>query len=55
MVTKNDFNKYIQDNVRKTVEDYKLLEKNEKIAIALSGGKDSILTLHMLNEIKRRI
>ncbi len=52
MVTKNDFNKYIQDNVRKTVEDYKLLEKNEKIAIALSGGKDSILTLHMLNGLK---
>jgi uncharacterized protein (TIGR00269 family) len=52
MVSKNDFNRYIQDNVRKTVKDYKLLEKNEKIAIALSGGKDSILTLHILNDLK---
>lgn len=52
MVSKKDFNRYIQDNVRKTVKNYKLLEKNEKIAIALSGGKDSILTLHILNDLK---
>lgn len=52
MVSKKEFNKYIQYNVRKTVKDYKLLEINEKIAIALSGGKDSILTLHMLNDLK---
>jgi len=52
MVKIKDFNKYILDNVNKTVRDYKLLDKNEKIAIALSGGKDSILTLHMLNDLK---
>jgi uncharacterized protein (TIGR00269 family) len=52
MVTREEFNKKIQDNVKKTVEKYKLLADNEKVAVALSGGKDSILTLHMLNEFK---
>lgn len=52
MVKRKEFNKYIQNNVRKTVKDYKLLEMDEKIAVALSGGKDSILTLHVLNDLK---
>lgn len=52
MVKKEDFNKNIENTVRKTVEKYKLLEKDEKIAVALSGGKDSILTLYMLNKFK---
>ncbi len=52
MVTKEDFNKYMEDSVRKTVEKYGLLADNEKIAVALSGGKDSILTLHMLSRFK---
>lgn len=52
MVTLEDFNKYIEDNVRKTIEKYELLADGEKIAVALSGGKDSILTLHMLNKFK---
>lgn len=52
MVTKEDFNKNIEDNVRKTIEKYELLKEGEKIAIALSGGKDSILTLNMLNKVK---
>ena len=52
MVSKKEFNEYIQNNVRRTVRDYKLLEKNERIAVALSGGKDSILTLYMLNALK---
>ena len=29
-------------------EDYKLINEGELIAIALSGGKDSVLTLHAL-------
>lgn len=52
MVNVEDFNKYVENNVKNTVEKYKLLDKNEKIAVALSGGKDSILTLHMLNNFK---
>ncbi len=52
MVTKEEFNKNIEDNVRKIIEKYELLADNEKVAVALSGGKDSILTLHMLNKFK---
>ena len=54
MVKKEEFNKRIEDTVRGTVEKYNLLERDEKVAIALSGGKDSILTLHMLNKFKKK-
>ena len=53
MVTKEEFNKNIEDNVRETIEKYGLLADDERIAVALSGGKDSILTLHMLNKFKK--
>lgn len=52
MLNKDQFNKYIENNIRSTIEEYKLLDYGEKIAIALSGGKDSILTLHILNKFK---
>ncbi|HML04957.1 MAG TPA: TIGR00269 family protein [Methanobacterium sp.] len=55
MVKKDEFNEIIENTVRKTVEEYNLLEKGEKIAVALSGGKDSILTLHMLNKFKEEL
>jgi len=54
MVTKDDFNRKIENTVIKTIEKYKLLEEGEKIAVALSGGKDSILTLHILNKLKNK-
>lgn len=52
MVTQEEFNKNIEDNVRRTIEKYKLLTEGERIAVALSGGKDSILTLHILDKLK---
>jgi uncharacterized protein (TIGR00269 family) len=54
MITKDDFNKKIENRVTKTIEEYKLLEEGEKIAVALSGGKDSVLTLHILNKLKNK-
>lgn len=54
MITKDDFNKKIENRVIKTIEEYKLLEEGEKIAVALSGGKDSVLTLHILNKLKNK-
>lgn len=52
MVKAENFNKYLEKTVKKTIYDYDLLQKDEKIAIALSGGKDSILTLHMMDKFK---
>ncbi|MEN4006211.1 MAG: TIGR00269 family protein [Methanobacteriaceae archaeon] len=54
MLTKDDFNRKIENRVLKTIEEYKLLEEGEKIAVALSGGKDSVLTLHILNKLKNK-
>ena len=31
--------------------DYNLIEPNDRIAVGLSGGKDSVLTLHLLVEL----
>ena len=47
-ISKADFNKKIFDNIYKIIQEYKLIEEGDKIAIALSGGKDSVLTLHAL-------
>lgn len=49
----HDFNTYLEDKVKSTIESYKLLKPSEKIAVALSGGKDSVLTLHLLNKFRK--
>lgn len=46
---KTSFNKYVKENVFDTIERYNLINPNEKIMVGVSGGKDSILTLHMLH------
>ena len=43
----------IESQMRKAVEDYHMIEEGDKIAIALSGGKDSIALLYCLNNMKR--
>ena len=47
-VNKNEFNKMIFSRINSLIDDYQLIKPNEKIAVALSGGKDSVLTLHAL-------
>jgi len=53
---KNCFIKYFEKKVKKTISDYELVDKNDNIVVAVSGGKDSITTLYLLNKIfsKRR-
>ncbi|UZE94192.1 MAG: TIGR00269 family protein [Candidatus Pacearchaeota archaeon] len=48
---KNAFIKYFEKKVAKTIRKYKLIEKNDKIAVAFSGGKDSLTLLYLLNRI----
>lgn len=39
--------------MRKAIEEFNMIEENDKIAVALSGGKDSITLLMALNSLKR--
>lgn len=39
--------------VRKAVDDYAMIEENDKIAVGISGGKDSLTLLYALHGLKR--
>ncbi|MCD6477526.1 MAG: TIGR00269 family protein [Candidatus Aenigmarchaeota archaeon] len=47
---KKHFSEQLESKVKKTIRDEKLIEKNDKICVALSGGKDSSLTLYLLHK-----
>ncbi len=47
---KDCFIKYFEKKIAKTIEKYTLIEKNDKIALACSGGKDSFTLLYLLNK-----
>lgn len=46
--------KKIESAFRKALYDFKMLDNVENLAVALSGGKDSLTTLFMLNAINGR-
>ena len=43
----------ILSHMRKAIEEYNMIEENDKIAICLSGGKDSITMLHAFKNLQR--
>lgn len=43
----------ILSHMRKAIEEYNMIEENDKIAICLSGGKDSITMLHAFKSLQR--
>lgn len=49
-IEKEEFNKKIFSRINRLIDDYQLIKEEEKIAVALSGGKDSVLTLHALHD-----
>ncbi len=44
---------YISKGIGKAIMDYKMLAAGDKIAVAVSGGKDSLTLLRILNERKK--
>ncbi len=45
------FIKYFEKKVKKTVKEYKLIEKNDNILVAASGGKDSTVLIYLIKKI----
>jgi len=45
-----EFIREFEKKVEKTIDEYKLAERGDKIILACSGGKDSITTLYLLKE-----
>ncbi len=43
----------IVSRVRAAVDDYKMISEGDKIAVGVSGGKDSLVLLKALSELKR--
>jgi uncharacterized protein (TIGR00269 family) len=50
---KNCFIKYFEKKVLKTIRKFRLIDKKDNIAVAVSGGKDSLTVLHILNKLSK--
>lgn len=49
------FTNLLEKRVRKNIGTNKLINKNDSVGVALSGGKDSTVCLHILNELSKRL
>lgn len=45
------FKSFVERKVQRTIKDYHMVKDSDKIAIAVSGGKDSAVLLHVLNKL----
>jgi uncharacterized protein (TIGR00269 family) len=52
---KDEFNANIKKRIMDLINEWDLIQEDELIALALSGGKDSVLTLHMLHELQVKL
>ena len=50
-----EYNKPLLAKMRRASREYDLIEDGDKIAVGLSGGKDSTLMLYALSVLKRTI
>ena len=49
--TKSQFIRYFEAKVLYTIRKYDMIDKNDEIVAAISGGKDSVAMSHILNKI----
>ncbi len=50
-----EFNRRLTARIRDLIESFRLIDDDEHIAVALSGGKDSVLTLHVLADLREEL
>ena len=50
---KNHFIEYFENKVFKTIRQFRLVDKEENLGVALSGGKDSLTILHILDKLSK--
>ena len=48
-----EYRKQIWSNFIKAVKEFKMVEKGDRIAIGISGGKDSLMLLNLFIELKK--
>ena len=48
------FTKFFDNRVKKTIRKYKLFKPGEKLLVAVSGGKDSLVVLHLIHKYYSR-
>ena len=53
-LTKVEFIKYFENKVFKTIRKFNLFELEDKLVVALSGGKDSITALYLTQKFLKR-
>jgi len=46
------FINYFLEKVRKTIQNFSLLEPGETVGVGISGGKDSVSLMHVLSQLK---
>lgn len=51
----SDFVKMFESRVLRTVREFRMLKKGDKVAVGLSGGKDSCVMLHLLHKISKSL
>ncbi|MGQ4891207.1 MAG: TIGR00269 family protein [Candidatus Njordarchaeia archaeon] len=51
---KGDFFKYVEKTFVRAIKRYRLINRGEKVAVAVSGGKDSMTLLYLMDKIERR-
>ena len=51
---KDHFIEYFENKVLKTIRQFNLIDKEEDLGVALSGGKDSLTILYILNKLSKQ-